>query len=74
MFDCGCVAVNPSDIGVALVALNGKIITTKRSIDAAAFFSPDATKSTVLDADEMITEIRIINVQPEPGNTISSSR
>ena len=36
-FNCGCVAVNPSDIGVALVASDGKIVTTKRSIDAARF-------------------------------------
>ena len=58
-FNCGCVAVNPSDIGTALVALDGKIMTTKRSIDAGTFFSPDATSATVLDADEMITEIRV---------------
>ncbi len=58
-FNCGCVAVNPSDIGVALVACRGQIITTKRSIEAADFFAPDATTSTVLDTDEMITEIRI---------------
>ncbi len=58
-FNCGCVAVNPSDIGTALVALDGKIVTTKRSIDAEAFFAPDATSATVLDADEMITEIRV---------------
>jgi NADPH-dependent glutamate synthase beta subunit-like oxidoreductase/CO/xanthine dehydrogenase FAD-binding subunit len=58
-FNCGCVAVSPSDIGVALVAAGGKIVTTKRSIEASVFFAPDATTSTVLDADEMITEIRV---------------
>ena len=58
-FNCGCVAVNPSDIGVALVAADGKIVTTKRRIDAAEFFAPDAMASTTLDADEMITEIQI---------------
>jgi CO/xanthine dehydrogenase FAD-binding subunit len=56
---CGCAAVAPSDIGVALVAMGGKIVTTKRKIDASAFFAPDATASTVLDADEMITEILV---------------
>jgi NADPH-dependent glutamate synthase beta subunit-like oxidoreductase/CO/xanthine dehydrogenase FAD-binding subunit len=58
-FNCGCVAVNPSDIGVALVASNGRIVTTKRSIDAADFFAPDSTEATVLDPDEMVTEIQI---------------
>ena len=58
-FNCGCVAVAPSDIGVALVTTGGKIVTTKRSIDASAFFASDATTSTVLDADEMITEIQV---------------
>jgi len=58
-FNCGCVAVNPSDIGTVLLALNGKIVTTKRSIDASDFFAPHAKASTVLDTDEMICEILI---------------
>jgi NADPH-dependent glutamate synthase beta subunit-like oxidoreductase len=58
-FNCGCVAVNPSDIAVALTALDAKIVTTKRSVHAAAFFAPDAMASTILDKDEMITEIQI---------------
>ena len=63
-FNCGCVAVGPSDIGVALVALGATIVTTKRSIDAETFFSTSATDATVLDANELITEIRIPK-QPE---------
>jgi xanthine dehydrogenase YagS FAD-binding subunit len=51
--------VNPSDIGVALVAAGGKIVTTKRRIEAHSFFAPDAMTSTLLDADELITEIQI---------------
>ena len=58
-FNCGCVAVNPSDIGTALVALDAKVITTKRSVDARAFFVAEATASTVLDQDELVVEIRI---------------
>ncbi len=57
--DCGCIAVNPSDIAVALVALDGRIVTTERSIGAAEFFAPDAVSATVLDADEIIKEIQI---------------
>jgi CO/xanthine dehydrogenase FAD-binding subunit len=58
-FNCGCLAVNPSDIGVALVALDARIITTKRSIDARNFFTSSAMSSTVLEADELITEVQI---------------
>ena len=58
-FDCGCVAVNPSDVGTALVALDAQVVTTKRRIDARAFFTAHAAASTLLDADEVITEIRI---------------
>lgn len=36
-FNCGCAAVNASDIGTALVALKGTIVTAKRSIDALNF-------------------------------------
>ena len=35
----GCVAVCPSDVGVALVALNAKIVTSSRTINAADFFA-----------------------------------
>ncbi len=58
-FNCGCVAVSPTDVGTALVALDARVVTTKRSIDARAFFTADACTSTVLDQDEVITEIRI---------------
>jgi NADPH-dependent glutamate synthase beta subunit-like oxidoreductase/CO/xanthine dehydrogenase FAD-binding subunit len=58
-FNCGCVAVNPSDIGTALLALEGKIVTTKRNIEASDFFAPNATAPTVLDADEVIREILV---------------
>jgi NADPH-dependent glutamate synthase beta subunit-like oxidoreductase len=68
-FNCGCIAVGPSDIGVALVALNAKIVTTKRMIDAQAFFTASALNSTVLDTDELITEIRI----PKPPEGVKQS-
>ena len=58
-FNCGCLAVGPSDIGVALVALDATIVTTGRTVDAESFFSTNATEATVLDSDELITEIRI---------------
>ena len=58
-FNCGCLAVVPSDVGIALVALGGTIVTTKRSVLAQDFFSASATSCTVLDPDELIKEIRI---------------
>lgn len=64
-FNCGCVAVNPTDMGVALIALDAKVVTTKRTIDAQQLFPVSATRSTILDADEMITGIVI--PKPQDG-------
>lgn len=58
-FNCGCLAVSPSDIGIALTALGANIVTTKRTIEAQQFFTANATESTVLDPDELITEIQV---------------
>jgi NADPH-dependent glutamate synthase beta subunit-like oxidoreductase/CO/xanthine dehydrogenase FAD-binding subunit len=61
-FNCGCLAVNPSDIGTALLALKGTILTTRRSIEASEFFAPHAATPTALEADEVIKEIRVPSV------------
>lgn len=58
-FNCGCVAVNPSDVAPALIALNAKIETTKRVIEAEDFFRAGKDGTTVLDDDEIVTEIQI---------------
>jgi NADPH-dependent glutamate synthase beta subunit-like oxidoreductase/CO/xanthine dehydrogenase FAD-binding subunit len=58
-FNCGCLAISPSDIGTALVALDASIVTTKRVLDAKTFFTAMATGSTVLDQDELVSEIQI---------------
>src|SRR4030042_4471320 len=68
-FNCGCLAVNPSDIGIALVALDAKIVTTRRTLDAQSFFTASATDSTVLDQDELVTEIQI----PKPQDGVRQS-
>ena len=60
----GCYAVHPSDMAPALIALNAKIITSKRTVNAEDFFQVDVLKTTVLDADEIVKEIHI----PEPSN------
>jgi xanthine dehydrogenase YagS FAD-binding subunit len=61
----GCYAVHPSDAAPALVALNAKIITSKRTLEAENFFQVDVAKTTVLDSDEIVTEIRI--AEPKSG-------
>jgi NADPH-dependent glutamate synthase beta subunit-like oxidoreductase/CO/xanthine dehydrogenase FAD-binding subunit len=62
-FNCGCVAVSPSDIAPALIALDAKIRTTRRTIAAESFFEVGKMSSTVLDPDELVTEIYL----PAPG-------
>jgi NADPH-dependent glutamate synthase beta subunit-like oxidoreductase len=64
-FNCGCLAVGPSDVATALVALDAHIVTSKRSVPAQAFFKATATNSTILEMDELIKEIRI--PKPAPG-------
>jgi xanthine dehydrogenase YagS FAD-binding subunit len=54
-----CIAVNPSDTAPALVALNAKIQTNKRLIEAEKFWDMSIPGSTVLTADEIVTEIQI---------------
>lgn len=68
-FNCGCVASCPSDAAPALVALGAKIITTKRMIDAEEFFAAGVQTSTVLEPDELITEIRLPAAQPDTKST-----
>ena len=69
-FNCGCDGVNPSDIAPALVALNATIVTSKRKVKAEEFWVADkGLKPTILDNDEIITEIRI----PRPAANVKSS-
>ncbi len=58
-FNCGCVAVNSSDIAPALIALDAKIKTTERVIEAKKFFEAGVEKTTVLADDEIVTEIQV---------------
>jgi xanthine dehydrogenase YagS FAD-binding subunit len=65
----GCIAVHPSDTAPALIALNGKIKTSKRTINADDFFQVEVSKTTVLDKDEIVTEIQV----PEPVDRTKSA-
>jgi NADPH-dependent glutamate synthase beta subunit-like oxidoreductase/CO/xanthine dehydrogenase FAD-binding subunit len=66
---CGCLAVGPSDLAIALVALDASVVTTKRILSAQAFFSATASSSTVLEPDELIKEVRI----PKPSKKARQS-
>lgn len=57
--NCGCYAVHPSDIAPALIALNGRIVTDRRTINAEDFFTVKIPGNTVLNDNEIITEIQI---------------
>ncbi len=65
----GCMAVNPSDTAPALVALNAKIVTSKRTINAEEFWAVKIPRSTVLDNDEIVTEIQV----PGPAFGVKSA-
>jgi NADPH-dependent glutamate synthase beta subunit-like oxidoreductase len=58
-FNCGCVAVNPSDMAPALIAIGADIRTTKRIIPAEKFFTVDGGRTTVLDDDEIVIEVSV---------------
>ena len=65
----GCLAVHPSDTAPALIAVDAVVKTSKRLIRAEDFFEVNVTKTTVLEHDEIVTEIRI---QAPPADTKSS--
>ncbi len=54
-FNCGCLAVNPSDIATVLMAMDATIKTSKRQISAAQLFS--GACSSYFDHDELVLEI-----------------
>ena len=65
----GCYAVHPSDVAPALIAMNGSIVTSKRTIDAEEFFQVGVTRTTVLEDDEIVTEIHV----PAPAENTRSA-
>jgi xanthine dehydrogenase YagS FAD-binding subunit len=65
----GCYAVHPSDIAPALIALDGRIKTSKRTLNVEDFFEVGVRKTTVLDKDEIVTEIEV----PTPGDETKST-
>ncbi len=59
-FNCGCFAVNPSDLAPALIVLDAIIVTSKRTINAEEFWTAGkGVQSTVLENDEIVIEIQL---------------
>jgi len=59
-FNCGCDGVNPSDLAAALVALDARIVTSRRTIKAEDFWAGDrGLKPTVLEEDEIMTGVEV---------------
>ena len=58
-FNCGCVAVSPSDLAPAFVALGAQIKTTRRVLGAEEFFSARPGASTILEPGELVEELRV---------------
>jgi NADPH-dependent glutamate synthase beta subunit-like oxidoreductase len=57
--NCGCYSVNASDISNVLVALGGTVVTTKRQIPAADFFTTRLKAYDMLDRGELVTAVQI---------------
>jgi xanthine dehydrogenase YagS FAD-binding subunit len=53
----GCYAVHPSDTAPALIVLDASVVTSKRTIPIGEFFATNVRRTTILEPDEIITEI-----------------
>ena len=69
--DCGCVAVNASDLAPALLALDARIVTTERTVPAGEFFAVDHGATTVLAPGEIVTHI---DVPASPAGSVQDYR
>ena len=67
--DEGCIAVHPSDTAPALIALDARIKTSKRTIPVENFFQVEVSRTTILDDDEIVAEIQI----PTPAHGTKSA-
>ena len=65
-FNCGCVSVSPSDMGVVLVALGARVeVAGPRGVRTVPIEGLFGSLRTILEADEMVTEIQV--PQPPDG-------
>jgi len=55
----GCYAVHPSDTAPALIVLDARVRTTKRTLKIADLFAVNVGKTTVLDPDEIVIAFQL---------------
>ncbi len=68
-FNCGCLAVNPSDMANMLYAMDARIVTNQRTLSSAEFFAAHTDiKKHVLGMGEFVTEIVVPNL---PKNAVA---
>jgi xanthine dehydrogenase YagS FAD-binding subunit len=65
----GCYAVHPSDTAPALIALGGRLNTSRRTLDTEDLFEIKVNGTTVLDSDEIVIGFEI---PPPPESTRSA--
>ena len=56
--NCGCYSVNASDISPVLILLDARIVTTKKTVRAADFFTTRLKAADMLDTGELVTAVR----------------
>ncbi|HUK78855.1 MAG TPA: FAD-dependent oxidoreductase, partial [Thermoleophilia bacterium] len=57
--NCSCLAVSPSDLAPALIALDARVQTSKRLLAAEDLFAASVAGSTALDDDEIVLAVRV---------------
>jgi NADPH-dependent glutamate synthase beta subunit-like oxidoreductase/CO/xanthine dehydrogenase FAD-binding subunit len=72
--NCSCLAVSPSDLAPALIALDARVQTTKRLLPAEELFAAAAAGSTALDQDEIVQSVRVPLPDPGDGNVFRKFR
>lgn len=65
-FNCGCLAVNPSDMANMLYALNAKVVTNLRTLSSDEFFGKNTRVTDTLLPGELVTEV--IVPKPQAGS------
>lgn len=61
--NCGCYSVNASDISPVLVAFQGNVVTTKKTIAAEDFFTTELKATDLLDQDEIVKAVQIPDME-----------
>ena len=72
--NCSCLAVSPSDLAPAFIALDARVQTSKRLLAAEELFAATVAGSTVLDEDEIVLAVRVPLPDPGDGNVFQKFR